>query len=71
MTPEEVSAYYDDAANARAMCDLLMKAHPDWNVWREDGLWRARYETWPEHQQIRDSNAGMLTFTIRMGGTLS
>lgn len=70
MNEEEVRAYYDDPVNAAALCGMLERAFPGWMMWREEGFWHARYYTWPDHQVIRDPNAGLLSFTMRMGGAL-
>ncbi|MET7334280.1 hypothetical protein [Nonomuraea sp. NPDC005650] len=71
MTPEEVRAYYDDdPSNTHAMCSMLETAHPGRKVWRAAGVWHARYATWPESRRISDSNAGLLSLTIRLGGVL-
>lgn len=65
MTPEEVVAHYDDPANAKSMCDLLMRAFPTWVVWRQDRAWMARHRTWDRKRQpIADRNAGLLQQAI-------
>ncbi|MEV1167410.1 hypothetical protein [Nonomuraea sp. NPDC049784] len=71
MTEEETRAYWDIPENGQYMCDVLMRVHPDWTLWREEGVWHARYGTWPPHQRISERCAGLLNLTIRLGGALS
>ncbi|SEH02252.1 hypothetical protein SAMN05444920_12539 [Nonomuraea solani] len=75
MTQEETRAYYDDPINERAMCDLLMDAHPGWVVWRLGRdrtlrpvpLWCARREGWCAAQApLMDENAGQLNRAMAM-----
>ncbi|MET8866561.1 hypothetical protein ABZW11_26785 [Nonomuraea sp. NPDC004580] len=68
MTPEETVAYYDQPANAQAMCDLLERVFPGWTVWRTERMWHARYEGWLPHTAVHEANAGLLTLTMRLGG---
>ncbi|MFG2076896.1 hypothetical protein [Nonomuraea maritima] len=71
MNQDETRAYYNIPEHAAHMCSVLMDAHPDWTVWRVDDLWHARYKTWPPNRSISDTNAGLLSQTIRLGGTVS
>lgn len=48
MTTETTTAYWDDPERAAVMCSLLQQVRPDWQVWREAGLWQARRNTWPD-----------------------
>jgi hypothetical protein len=77
MTPEEVHSYYDIPENARAMCSLLMRAHPGWTVWRQSAngmchipLWCARRTSWPDHKPpFISGNAGLLNTAMTMMDT--
>ncbi|MFI6595035.1 hypothetical protein ACIBHX_02235 [Nonomuraea sp. NPDC050536] len=67
MTPEEVSAYYDEPDNTAAMCDLLMRTYPGWEVWRQTDtrIWTARSKSWPEDRPaLTYVNAGLLNEAI-------
>ncbi|MFC4005811.1 hypothetical protein ACFOY2_01155 [Nonomuraea purpurea] len=75
MNEDEVRAYYDIPENAKAMCDLLMRTHSGWTVWRvrldrtpcTEPVWCARHETWPANcPSLVDETAGMLNFAIIM-----
>lgn len=64
------ASYYDDPVHAAYMCALLERTFLGWTVWREDRVWHARFETWPEGRSISDPNAGTLTLMMRLGGEL-
>jgi hypothetical protein len=60
MNEDETRAYYDIPANAEYMCDVLMRAHPDWTVWRDAGFWYAQRTTWAANRRLLSENAGLL-----------